>query len=139
MSLDLVFTPAAVEDLDAIYDFIAIDNPGRAASYVAEIRTACERLRDVPLMGVGREDLGEGYGHYRSSGASSWHMSSAKAQSTCSACSLPGATTRPSCGMADLPLHASHFRARSVSTFLSILLVLASGRTSMNSTWRGCW
>ena len=60
MSFDLLFTPAAVEDLDAIYDFIATDNPGRAASYVAEIRSACERLRAAPLMGVGREDLRRG-------------------------------------------------------------------------------
>ena len=35
----LNFTPMAEQDLEAIADYIAADNPGRALSFVRELRT----------------------------------------------------------------------------------------------------
>jgi toxin ParE1/3/4 len=56
----LVILPAARADLIGIGDFIARDNPDRAASFVAEIearmRAAAERPRSHPA----RDDLHEG-------------------------------------------------------------------------------
>ncbi|MGV6873406.1 type II toxin-antitoxin system RelE/ParE family toxin [Pseudochelatococcus sp. B33] len=56
----LVFRPAALSDLDAIFDYIEPDNPLRAASFVADIRTRCRLLCDHPMLGPARNDLGEG-------------------------------------------------------------------------------
>lgn len=56
----LVILPAARADLIEIGDFIALDNPERAASFVAEIegrmRTAAERPQSFPA----RDELHEG-------------------------------------------------------------------------------
>lgn len=65
----LVVLPAARADLIEIGDFIALDNPERAASFVAEIgakmREAAERPRSFPA----RHEIFEGlrsarYGRY---------------------------------------------------------------------------
>ncbi|UIJ94389.1 type II toxin-antitoxin system RelE/ParE family toxin [Sinorhizobium meliloti] len=40
MSRELVFTPAALADLEETFWFVAADNPRRARSYVAEIEQA---------------------------------------------------------------------------------------------------
>lgn len=42
------FSQQAALDLESIADFIAQDNPKRAVSFVAEIHTACLRLKDAP-------------------------------------------------------------------------------------------
>ncbi|HEY0414305.1 MAG TPA: type II toxin-antitoxin system RelE/ParE family toxin [Allosphingosinicella sp.] len=42
------FAAAATADLEAIGDYIARDNPGRAASFVGELREACLGLGDFP-------------------------------------------------------------------------------------------
>ncbi|RVE85567.1 type II toxin-antitoxin system RelE/ParE family toxin [Sinorhizobium meliloti] len=57
MSRELVFTPAALADLEETFWFVAADNPRRARSYVAEIEQACRSLCETPLMGRGRPDL----------------------------------------------------------------------------------
>lgn len=57
MTLELVYSRRARGDLEEIFWFIAQDNPERATSYVAEIETACERLCQTPMMGIGRADL----------------------------------------------------------------------------------
>lgn len=44
----VVFTAEAEADLEQIGDFIAQDNPCRAASFVAELTERCERLVDTP-------------------------------------------------------------------------------------------
>jgi toxin ParE1/3/4 len=44
----VVITEAAEVDLEAIGDWIAADNPQRAASFVRELREKCERLADHP-------------------------------------------------------------------------------------------
>ena len=40
----LAFTPLAGQDLEAIADYIAADNPVRALSFVRELRTQCQRI-----------------------------------------------------------------------------------------------
>jgi toxin ParE1/3/4 len=44
----VLLTAEAQADLRAIGDRIARDNPGRALSFVAELREACERIADMP-------------------------------------------------------------------------------------------
>jgi toxin ParE1/3/4 len=60
VSRELVFTPAALADLEEIFWFIATDNPHRARSYVSEIEQACRNLCETPLMGRKRADLRPG-------------------------------------------------------------------------------
>lgn len=57
MSRPVRYAGAALRDLDRIFDFIAQDNPERAESYVADIRSACRRLGESPYMGVERPDI----------------------------------------------------------------------------------
>ena len=44
----LGFTPLAEQDLVSIADYIATDNPRRAASFVRELRQQCERIKRNP-------------------------------------------------------------------------------------------
>lgn len=44
----VVFTRAAAADLEDIADHIAQDNPGRALTFVRELRVACRQIRDSP-------------------------------------------------------------------------------------------
>lgn len=60
MSRVLLYARLARTDLNAIFDFIAADNPTRAISYVREIEAACEGLCSMPLMGIARSDLHPG-------------------------------------------------------------------------------
>jgi toxin ParE1/3/4 len=39
-------TPQAEIDLEEIGDYIALDNPKRAVSFIREIRQHCERIAD---------------------------------------------------------------------------------------------
>jgi toxin ParE1/3/4 len=48
--LIVVFSQRANADLEAIGDWIARDNPGRAISFVAELRNACEALGANPRI-----------------------------------------------------------------------------------------
>jgi toxin ParE1/3/4 len=45
------WTPQAVDDLQAIYDFIARDSPHYAQLTVEDILAAIDRLERFPLMG----------------------------------------------------------------------------------------
>ncbi|WP_158808324.1 type II toxin-antitoxin system RelE/ParE family toxin [Beijerinckia sp. L45] len=56
----LVYTPQARDDLDGIFDFIAVTNPRRARTYIDEIRAACSTLCDTPMIGTERPDLRAG-------------------------------------------------------------------------------
>jgi toxin ParE1/3/4 len=38
------FTPQAEIDLEEVGDYIALDNPGRAVSFIREIRQHCEKI-----------------------------------------------------------------------------------------------
>lgn len=56
----LGFTPLAEQDLVSIADYIATDNPRRAASFVRELRQQCERIKRNPIGYRLRPELGEG-------------------------------------------------------------------------------
>ena len=65
----LAFTPLAEQDLEAIADYIAADNPVRALSFVRELRTQCQRITLNPPGYRLRPELGESirscaHGHY---------------------------------------------------------------------------
>ena len=60
MAYRVTYRPLAVSDLDRIYDFIALDNPERAFTYVSSIRAHCARLAEMPERGAPRDDLAFG-------------------------------------------------------------------------------
>ena len=65
----LAFTPLAEQDLEAIADYIAADNPARALSFVRELRAQCQRITLNPPGYRLRPELGDGirscaHGHY---------------------------------------------------------------------------
>ena len=65
----LIFAPLAVADLEEIGDYIALDNPPRALSFIRELRAQCRKILDNPLAFPAREDLAPGlrvlpYGQY---------------------------------------------------------------------------
>jgi toxin ParE1/3/4 len=53
-------SPLAERDLEAIGDYIAEDNPARAVSFIAELRTQCATIAKAPQAYRARPDLGEG-------------------------------------------------------------------------------
>ena len=64
-----IFLPAAITDLEEIGDYIARDNPRRAASFVAELRRQCVKLTRSPEGYRLRPELADGirscaYGNY---------------------------------------------------------------------------
>ena len=64
-----VFLPQAETDLEAIGDYIARDNPRRAASFVCELRGQCRKITEAPKAYRPRPELGKGlrssaYGNY---------------------------------------------------------------------------
>ncbi len=50
----------AAQDIREIGDFIAKDNPRRAASFVAELRTRCKAIGQSPRAAALRPELGAG-------------------------------------------------------------------------------
>ncbi len=65
----LILAPLALADLEEIGDYIALDNPPRALSFVRELRAQCRKILDNPLAFPAREDLAPGLrvlpcGHY---------------------------------------------------------------------------
>jgi antitoxin ParD1/3/4 len=57
MNAPFQFTPQAIEDLDAIWWFIAQDNSDAADRVETEIMETCRRLAKHPLMGTRRQDV----------------------------------------------------------------------------------
>lgn len=53
------FNPQAEIDLEEIGDYIALDNPGRAVSFIREMRQHCEKIAEGPHHYVVRPDLGD--------------------------------------------------------------------------------
>ena len=47
----LIWTEPALADLDAIADYIALDNPAAAARFVAKVFESVERLEQFPESG----------------------------------------------------------------------------------------
>lgn len=58
--LRLVILPAARADLIEIGDFIALDNPVRALSFVAEIEAKMKQVAERPGSFPSRDELHEG-------------------------------------------------------------------------------
>lgn len=54
------FSPLSHDDLITIADYIALDNPRRALSYIEEIEARCLRIETAPHGGVMRDDLADG-------------------------------------------------------------------------------
>lgn len=52
--------PKAVEDLEAIGDFIAAGNPARAISFIDDLLALCTRITEHPQAYRRRDDLAEG-------------------------------------------------------------------------------
>lgn len=46
--MEVIFLPDAEADLEEIADYIAQDNPARAASFILELRAACVSLGYMP-------------------------------------------------------------------------------------------
>lgn len=61
MQHTVIFTPEALEQVSSLYRYIAIAaSPGIAERYTGAIVTFCEGLRDIPLVGILRDDLRPG-------------------------------------------------------------------------------
>lgn len=60
-SYRVLFTPDAERDLEAIYDYIALEKemPDVAWTYIQKLYKACEKLENAPLRGRNRNDLRE--------------------------------------------------------------------------------
>jgi len=54
------FSRQAESDIEAIGDFIARDNPTRALSFVAELRSHCRAIADFPRAHPVRAEFGRG-------------------------------------------------------------------------------
>jgi toxin ParE1/3/4 len=53
-------SPLAEQDLESIGEYIAQDNPGRAANFLAELRTQCVKIAKAPQAYRARSELAEG-------------------------------------------------------------------------------
>jgi toxin ParE1/3/4 len=60
----IYFSPLAEDDLEAIADYIARDNPKRALSFVRELRLQCEKIAQNPMGYQLRTEIGK---HVRTS------------------------------------------------------------------------
>lgn len=55
----VLLAPRAEQDLEEIGDYIAVDNPSRARSFVQEIRARFPKIADTPLAYPRRPELGD--------------------------------------------------------------------------------
>ncbi|OQX06906.1 MAG: plasmid stabilization protein [Desulfobulbaceae bacterium A2] len=67
--MQLVFSPLAERDLEAIGDYIARDNPRRALRFIVGLRAQCVQLAATPQAYRQCPELGDGirscaYGNY---------------------------------------------------------------------------
>ena len=56
----LILSPRAATDLEEIAEYIARDNPARAASFVAELEATCRAVAATPELYPARADLAPG-------------------------------------------------------------------------------
>lgn len=56
--MPLAFSPRAIEDIQAIGDYIRNDNSAAATHFVSELTDRCQRLLDAPQGGMPRPELG---------------------------------------------------------------------------------
>ena len=57
--MQVELSPYIERDLEEIADWIAQDNPGRAVSFIQEIREAVLRIGEAPLLYQLRPEIGE--------------------------------------------------------------------------------
>jgi toxin ParE1/3/4 len=62
-------SPLAEQDIESIGDYIALDNPHRALTFITELRNQCARIATSPKAFRARPELGENirscaYGNY---------------------------------------------------------------------------
>jgi toxin ParE1/3/4 len=57
--MGVVFSVRAEQDLEEIGDYIAVENPARAVSFIKEIREHCSKIAMSPLAYVARPELGK--------------------------------------------------------------------------------
>lgn len=60
MALALTYRALALDDLDGIFDYIAPENPHRAASFIDDIQKRCRVLCEHPELGPARSDIKPG-------------------------------------------------------------------------------
>ena len=58
--MKLIFSRLAENDLEHIADYISIDNPDRALTYIDDIEAHCAKLLLAPQGGTPRDDLAYG-------------------------------------------------------------------------------
>ncbi|MBL8473090.1 MAG: type II toxin-antitoxin system RelE/ParE family toxin [Rhodocyclaceae bacterium] len=56
----VVLSPQTERDLEQIGDYIALDNPRRALTFIAEMNAKCLKLGVVPGLGSARPEFGDG-------------------------------------------------------------------------------
>ena len=56
----LLLSPRAASDLEEIADYIARDNPVRAATFIAELEAKCRAVAATPELYPARPDLAPG-------------------------------------------------------------------------------
>ncbi len=55
--MNVIFSPLSENDLEAIGDYIAADNPHRAVSFIREMHEHCQKIADMPEAAPLREDI----------------------------------------------------------------------------------
>lgn len=55
----LELSPQAQADLEAIGDYIALDNPGNALRFIRGMREQCQKIALAPMAYVARPELGD--------------------------------------------------------------------------------
>jgi len=58
--MQLVLSPLAQTDLEAIGDYIALDSPGNALRFIQGLRDQCQKIARAPLAYVARPELDDG-------------------------------------------------------------------------------
>jgi toxin ParE1/3/4 len=56
----VVLSPQTEIDLEEVGDYIALDNPRRAVTFIAELQTKCEKIGTAHGIGTARPELGNG-------------------------------------------------------------------------------
>ena len=56
--MDVVFAPAAAQDIEEIGDYIYAENPQAAIRFISALKARCIRIADVPNVGAPRLSLG---------------------------------------------------------------------------------
>ncbi|ULJ75035.1 type II toxin-antitoxin system RelE/ParE family toxin [Rhizobium gallicum] len=55
--MDIVFAPAAAQDIEEIGDYIYAENPPTAIRFIMGLRSRCSRIADAPNGGAPRFSL----------------------------------------------------------------------------------